>query len=272
MRRYKIFSFALILLAFLGQEVSISQEFITGNKIVVQVRGLTIKNGPNYEYNYNLKSSAASEQNIWNIRIILRSNPDSISQKFRVQGWLPPRYPKNDTLSWISWSTPDSKDILPGDSASGFGFLTRLLPGITDFYAEGAHPLPSFEEGMAPDSIRGYDDLTPYGPGVIGKTIGPVPHLSTLEPKSFIDTLLNYSTRAYSLNWISNSKIIEKYTAHLQNAKAMLQQNDNTAAISVLDSVLTNVKADSGVTLTSEAYALLRYNTQYLKKYLLNRH
>ncbi|MEJ2637392.1 MAG: hypothetical protein P8184_19150, partial [Calditrichia bacterium] len=243
MGQYKIFSLTLILLSFLGQDALIAQEFVTGNKIVVQVRGLVSKNGPNYEYNYNLKSLRASEQNIWNFKIILRFNPDSISQKFRVQGWLPPRYPKNDALSWISWSAPDNKEIFPGDSASGFGFLTRLLPGITDFYAEGAHPIPSFEEGMAPDSIKGYDDLTPYGPGIIGKTIGPVQYPSPLEPESFIDTLLNCSTRAYSLNWISNSKIIEKYAAYLQNAKERLQQNDNTAAFSILDSVLIDVQA-----------------------------
>jgi hypothetical protein len=38
--------------------------------------------------------------------------------------------------------------------------------------------------------------------------------------------------------------------------------------IEVFSMAKSDVEADSGVTLTSEAYALIKYNTEYLKKYL----
>jgi hypothetical protein len=51
---------------------------------------------------------------------------------------------------------------------------SESLPGMIQFYVEGEHPFPNFPEFMAPDSIPGYDNLTPYGRGIVGKTVGPV--------------------------------------------------------------------------------------------------
>jgi hypothetical protein len=71
-----------------------------------------------------------------------------------------------------------------------------------------------------------------------------------------------------SLKWITDYTATTKYTGYFENTKSHIQQNNNSAAINVLDSVLTDVEADSGVTLTSEAYALIKYNTEYLKNQL----
>jgi hypothetical protein len=43
-----------------------------------------------------------------------------------------------------------------------------------------------------------------------------------------------------------------------------LQSNDIAGARAMLESVLRNVRQDSTGTLTGEAYALLRFNTEYL--------
>jgi len=225
------------------------------------------------EYSYTVKSLPESQQDVWNFMIIFNFSPDLISKKFLIPGWWKPDIP-NKKPFWISWSAPENKDINPGDSLNGFGLVadSLLLPGITDFYAEGDHPIPSFEEGMAPNFIPGYDDLTPYGPGIVGKTVGPVLPPDPFLPETFLDTLISYTTQSHTLNWISDSTTTAKYTDYFENTKSHIQQNNNPAAINVLDSVLTDVEADSGVTLTSEAYALIKYNTEYLKEQLTQPH
>ena len=56
----------------------------------------------------------------------------------------------------------------------------------------------------------------------------------------------------------------DKYSNHFTTAKTQLQQNNIPAVKNTLNQVLHDVDQDSTANLTSEAYALLRYNTEYL--------
>jgi hypothetical protein len=127
---------------------------------------------------------------------------------------------------------------------------------------------------MAPDSIPGYDDLTPYGPGIIGKTVGPVSLPSPFVPLVFLDTLISYKHQALALGWIKNRGIVQSLDAKLENTKAQLRRNNKTAAKNILQAFINEVEAlfkeenqrrdPQGVQLTSEAYALLKFNAEYL--------
>jgi hypothetical protein len=122
---------------------------------------------------------------------------------------------------------------------------------------------------MAPDSVPGYTNLTPYGPGVVGRTVGPVLPPDPFDPVRFLDTLLSYTTQCKMLGWISEQTTADKYLGHFNSVKVSLQESNVTAARNTLKLVLEDVNVDSSSTLTSEAYALLRYNTEYLLDHLL---
>ena len=167
--------------------------------------------------------------------------------------------------------SPEKSNIRPGCSVSGFGFDTdnKVHIGILDYYVEGRHPVPKFNEGMAPDIIKGYHDLTPYGPGIVGKTIGPVPLSDKFMISIFLDTIISYLSQSDSFGWIKSKDSFDKYHSYFDKAKSCLEQNDNAATINVLGSVLTDVEVDKDKSLTSEAWALIKYNTEYLKNQIL---
>ena len=65
-------------------------------------------------------------------------------------------------------------------------------------------------------------------------------------------------------SWITNQTTTNKYDSLFNTAKTQLQQNNNNAARTTLQTALQEVRVDSTDNLTSEAYALLKYNTEYL--------
>jgi hypothetical protein len=242
-----------------------AQEFETGNKINIKVNvNVTGEIFRLIKYNYDVLSLPESQQNVNDFRVIFKFKPDSILERYKMSEWWGPYVLDNDTLSWIGWGASDNANIKPNNSLSGFGFLTRYLPGITDYYAEGDHPIPSFEYGMAPDFIPGYDDLTPYGPGIVGKTVGPVLTPDPFIALAFLDTLASYKHQALDLGWIDNQGIATSLDQKLENIKKQLEKGKTKQAINMLNAFLNEVEAQKDKHLTSEAYALLKYNAEYL--------
>ncbi|MEW6068695.1 MAG: hypothetical protein AB1610_10450 [Nitrospirota bacterium] len=255
----------------------------TGDRISVYVSGQVSKDKDKgiFSYSYTVKSSPQSEQNVWVFDIILPEK-EIISGTGSPTGWKEPgwsgkprKYSQKYDLPYsIGWTTPIGKDIKPSETVSGFMFQTSFgLPGIVDYYAEGDVPLPKCPEGMAVDFIPGYDDLTPYGPGIIGKTIGPTAPPTDFNPISFIDYIINIKHEAFSLGWITNKGIEQSLDVKLDNAKKKLEDGNNTPAKNILNAFLNEIEAQScknyadcpeGKRLTPEAYALLKYNVEYL--------
>jgi hypothetical protein len=81
---------------------------------------------------------------------------------------------------------------------------------------------------------------------------------------AFFDSLIGFINTCSSFGWIKDQAIANKYLGYFDSAKGSLGQNDPNAARLTLTQVLTDVNADSTNNLTSEAYALIRYNTEYL--------
>ena len=96
------------------------------------------------------------------------------------------------------------------------------------------------------------------------KTISPNDLLGPFIPLKFIDTLITYTDSSYALGWITDEQIRDKYDNYFNTAKTYLQQGDSSTARAELQNVLTDCNMDSSTVLTSESYALLYFNTEYL--------
>jgi len=221
-----------------------------------------------YSYNYTVRNGSAAEQAIWTVDLHVPLSL-TIEEVKAPNNWGEVVLRDSETtIRWIA----DAQDtvngfkdsIQVGSSRDGFSVLSPGIPGIITYYSEGSAPLPSFDEGMATDSIPGYYDHTPYGPGVVGVEVGPVLPPSPFDPLNFLDTLTSYTTRSLSLGWIKNQGTADRCSGYFASAKESLQQNNIAAARATLQQVLQDVNTDSTSNITSEAYALLRYNTEYL--------
>ena len=85
---------------------------------------------------------------------------------------------------------------------------------------------------------------------------------------SLIEMLIDDVDESYQNGWIDNQGIANSLNQKLENAKKQLEKGKAKQAINMLNAFLNEVEAQKDKHLTSEAYALLKYNAEYLIKRL----
>ena len=149
--------------------------------------------------------------------------------------------------------------INPGQTKSDYWFKGTGLPTITDVYLQGLVDLELTREITVESEIHEI-----YNNSVKRKTIGLKVLPQQFDTLGFIDTIKTYIYNSYSLGWLKDNILANKYTSYFTTAKSQLQQNNIAGVKSTLNQVLQDVDIDSTYNLTSEAYALIKYNTEYL--------
>jgi hypothetical protein len=188
-------------------------------------------------------------------------------------------------------STPGKWGLQPGGTIS-FGFLSKQPPGIGKFQATTFIRPTSVDED---DSLQklGYTNKQisppPYNLGYQGLTLTPKSPTSPFDGISWIDTLISYKHQSVTLGWLTNGSvhekdedgdksdegIVERLDRRLDKAKAALAKSDSVKArlelelfVKEVEDVYHQNKEEGkrlGVpVLTSEGYALLKYNAEYL--------
>jgi hypothetical protein len=158
------------------------------------------------------------------------------------------------------WGSLDSlADIFPGGQLNGYNITSAGLPSIYTFYVRGHRDVPTLEG--EPDSVIGADV---FENSFKGRTTAPKDSPTPFNGLNFLDTIKSYINQSRSLGWITNQITANKYTSLIDSARSSLQANNRGVTEARLDEVLVNVRLDSASTLTSEAYALLRFNTEYV--------
>lgn len=199
-------------------------------------------------------------------------------QAFSAPGFLPTQVsPPNwearraiaDT-AFYSWTTFEEPRGLPaGASAEGFGFTNADLPAIVAFLAWNDVEPPSFPRGMAPESCEG-DDIIENS--FKGTTIGPKPPSGPFVPIEFLNYLITLLHDSLRLGWIKVDGVHQSLLAKLIAAKRKLEAGDTQVAKDTLNAFLNEVRGVSCLEFscrgnkpeTSEAYALLFFNGQFL--------
>ncbi|MCX6144981.1 MAG: hypothetical protein NTZ35_17390 [Ignavibacteriales bacterium] len=169
----------------------------------------------------------------------------------------------NDLTS--GW-TADSACIDPGHSLGGFIMVSKGLPRIRRCVVS---PFFNFDrlfsrERFPTDEDMPNTDSIQNAVKFYGWTVGPTAPPLNFIGSDWLDTLTSYANQSRSLGWITTQPTAAKYINYFASANSQLQANNTTQACTTLRSVLTDVDVDNLSTLTSEAYALIRYNTEYL--------
>ncbi len=227
------------------------------NKAQVDVNALIRQNGNTLEYDYKVHSLNSSIQFVEEFAI--DRLVDSVI-------FLPTRKYWEGTLPWIPvidwqcYAIEGINYIQHGETEPNFSFTTVApnLSKILKFYSFGLNKGVSDAKNESLDnSFKGF-------------TIGPTDPPNPFVPLNFLDTLISFTTRSHDLGWIKQQPISDKYTGYFSTAKTALQKNKISLTHSTLTQALHDVDVDSSSTLTSEAYALIKYNTEYLLAHLPN--
>ncbi len=222
------------------------------NKFQATVNASVTKANDSLYFSYIIENKKSSLQKIENF--MLMTDKDSVINSVGRHGW---NFIKDDEKPRIIWlDMPDIYLLFQGEKDNFIIETKTDLPGINYFYMQGYNVHTNV------------DDI--YTNSFNGLTISPASPPNPFIATNFFDTLTSFTTRSKDLGWIKQQPISDKYTGYFSTAKTALQKNQISLTRSTLTQVLHDVDADSSSTLTSEAYALIKYNTEYLLAHLPN--
>lgn len=237
-----------------------------------------------YNYSYQLVNGVDSKQGVSSFKMRVKDQFRDVSlpepwyfREFRTEPFIRvvsrisrdqlPEYQEDEPIFIGS-------DLSIGDSLQ-FKIGSEYPPNIIDVYVSGRPTVLNFHFVLAPtpevqdlrDSVRTQVENADYR-GVLVKTIGPKEIPGNITNTELADTLTSYLAQSCDLGWIENRGICRSLLATLDNVKRQLEQGRTQTAANNLQAFLNEVEALKDVQLSSEAYALLRFNGEYLLKKL----
>ena len=241
----------------------ITMTFIPPNKIDPIVNAKVNYNSDSlyYLYNYKITNGQSAVQELFKFTVYFNTDDIEIKNK-QTNKWHGGRYIKRyQEIGW--WG---DGGLEPTWSADGFAISSKSLPGIGFAGGQGTGQMISYSYGEPDGEIT--DKLLGMSIGkssfVLRPTVIPVKILTPFSYLGFLDTLINYTDSSYTFGWIKNEQTRDKYNNYFAVSKNYLDQNNKFATKKELNKVIADCNIDSSSVLTSEAYALLYFNTQYL--------
>jgi hypothetical protein len=248
-------------------------------------------------YAYFVRNQADSVENI-NTIIIEILGPSPVAWRSPTTGeWDGGLYESKKFFDWSEVSGGTEGQIKPGQTLSGFEFVAPGLPTIVRFWVQGFYP--GWKNPWAPDQpivfggikcetesdaeeaqgmeergeIPHYSD--PFYDSVQGKTVGPTapPAIRTMEDLArFLGHVRDLKHEAARLGWIRPGGVVQALDQKLDALEAALRRGEGRTALNIGQALLNQVEGAACKEwscpgqrpITSEGYALLRYNVEYV--------
>ncbi len=242
-----------------GPEINPYYPFTKANDFNATLETKIVKNNGKFEYKIKIINLKTSKQNI---KSFYFNYPFGFLYYVRPleEDYGATRLSNYPIIGFIINS--DSLQIIPGDSIE-YVYRSDKLPKISESYLQSDYEELKFL-GTDINQWENYYDNNVLHNSVKKKTLAPTKLPDPFIYIDFLDTLKTYTDNSYSLGWIKDEQTKDKYNNYFSTAKSYLAQGDSSSARAELQKVLTDCNTDSSTVLTSEAYALLYFNTEYL--------
>jgi len=246
----------------------ITMTFVPGTKIdpTINAKVSFDIDSSYYLFMYKITNGPNSIQRLLKFRLFF--NEDIEIKNKQTNKWHGGHYKYFPDLKYISWWGDGGLE--PTWSTDGFIISSKNLPGIGESGMQGVTSILSYSHGFPNDNIE--KKLLELSLGKSSfkllPTVIPVIINDGLNSYKLLDIIKNYNNQSYDLGWIKDGTTYSKYNNYLTIAKTAIEQNDHYSAGAYLQGIIAEVDLDSSITLTSEAYALLKFNTEYLLKQL----
>ena len=201
------------------------------------------------------------------------------------------------SLSWDGMAVLTGGPFKPGQERHGFVMSSKGLPSIRNFVAvppfDPYDLYPRIEEVDDPDSLNKVVEKDREAVKFRGNTIGPSAPPLNFIPTAWCDTLISYKHQAVTLGWLRDRRegqkneddeeeedgIVAKLDKRLDKVRAELVKGDSLKARKELEKFVKKVEKlykeskeeeeedknkPEQVVITSEGFALLKYNAEYL--------
>ena len=178
----------------------------------------------------------------------------------------------------LFWGCRDlAQGIAPGATGTGFVLLSRGLPRIVDAVLEPEFVFSTeLEEMNESDRVRIRQEAEDIKFHV--RALGPTPPPEPLDLVALVSSLRTQATEARSLDWIETDDALNSLQAMLGDLETALAQSQVSEAKALSKAVIAFVDSESckslscsgSLPLKAEAFALLRFNIDFLRAQLPN--
>lgn len=213
------------------------------------------KSDSKYLYSYIVINSNVSLQSVEDF--VLENLAEEPTSVLVPSFWeFSPNMPDN----LIGWSIQFPIDyhreslINPGKRNDSLKFSSIGIPRIANSYLQGNNGDYGIvrPEALKSNSFSGY-------------ALGPWLPDSSFSRESFTDTLETFRSRSCeALGWATDTTVCGQLEDHLSQVRTALTTDDSLSAANALKVFIDLVEAEKEASLTSEGYALLYFNAQYL--------
>lgn len=238
-----------------------SETFLPANLLDAPIHCSVVGQNDSLSYHYSVFNSPRSQQSLSVIALKGVHSPFFNRNQSSWDFW---GYSSDRSLAmWVAHNGEKESAISPSQGIM-LDVESLGLPSIVDYYAQGLRPMPHLNPANAnPGWVTNFlSDL--FSNSFHRSTVGPTDPPNPFSAANFLDTITDYAAQCRFLGWIKDQGTADKYVNYFNTAKSNLQQNNITGVRTTLNQVLTDVNIDSTSNLTSEAYALIRFNTEYL--------
>lgn len=254
-----------------GQRKTIVYEPANKLDAVVEVGAVHIPEDNGFRYSYiltNLPSSTRKLQSLY-----LETQAPVRDAKAPDNSWysrpLTP-YLKGVFKVSAGWGWSDTlwarAGLLPGEKVEGMSFLSPGLPGIVRCFVRNYRDAKGVGEEMPEELVDAIAQMNWEIPQ--GVTVGPVEPPQRLQPAAFARKILEMLEVSVEQGWIESPNVAQVMRVLLGNAAAAFDRGELERASDLLESLLKQVEEENEQTLLSEAYALLKFNVEFLQTHL----
>jgi len=247
-----------------------------------------IADPPSFVYSYRLANSPTSRQRATDLAVELVGAARSIASP---PGWDAKMLTSISALAWSS-----SSGLAAGGTAAGFAFTgydhddtetldtpagvlpgfvhpRGSLPGIVSCYVVGSARLPAALSTPASALVPVVAALPRFPRnGVAGKTVGPVEAPAENQLPRVLAALRQYAKASLELGWIERRDTADRYARALAAVDGSYSGGDparRSHLVLQLQAIENQVDVDSRRReLKPEAYALLKYNSWWLRRWV----
>ena len=261
--------------------------------VAVIVEATVKRQEPEHKYMYNYKVTVLpdSTQRLGWFAVAFEGHVEEIRApeewKSMAIRWTP-------ALTWSHYTKKPLRGLGPGEALTNVGFSATsdygtnqfknkhtkgsvtmhhsgTLPGLVRCYARGeAAPVTAETEAAIPADL--------VFPGLLddavrGWTIGPVALPEQTKAAMFVEQMISrltgYLENAKAAGWLETEEQTRRHRERLTIALNGIRQGSREKTLGALTAVLVNIETEKKEgNLTDEAYALLKFNTEYLNDFV----
>lgn len=222
-----------------------------------------------YLYSYSMTNLPSSQRILQSLYLETRDSvrdvkaPEKSWYSRPFTEYLKGVFKADDGWSWAD-TRPGQAGLLPGEKAGGMEFQSAGLPGLVRCYVRHYAKLKGVGEEL-PEALHAAIDRVAWQIPQ-GVTIGPVKPPEPFYAAGFTRNLIRLLDVSVEQGWVNESRVAEELRVLLTGVLESLEGGGQDKALTEIGELLARVEQEKENGLLSEAYALLRFNLEFLRE------